>query len=186
MKRHENNPYTTLGEALRKLREKHAKTPLEVSGAIEVNVNQLSDYESGKARPSEDILALIIQHYDLKDEEADKLRKLAGYDINNDGYYATDDESNIINARQVYISQQDMRIVYTDMVQISVNNYGVVINFLQGAGINNTPLAVSRIGMSKEHAKSLLDVLSNTLKQADVIDKKSSDTKKLPPSTSKK
>ena len=79
-----------------------------------------------------------------------------------------------------------MRIVYTDMVQISVNNYGVVINFLQGAGINNTPLAVSRIGMSKEHAKSLLDVLSNTLKQADVIDKKSSDTKKLPPSTSKK
>lgn len=43
------------------------------------------------------------------------------------------------------VNAQDIRIVYTDMLQVMVNNYGVVINFLQGAGINDTPLAVSRV-----------------------------------------
>ena len=51
-------------------------------------------------------------------------------------------------------------------MHVMVNNYGVVVNFMQSAGPSNQPLAVSRIGMSKEHAYSLLEVLQNTLEQS--------------------
>ncbi len=57
----------------------------------------------------------------------------------------------------------DARIVYTDMVHVMVNNYGVIMNFMQTAGPGSQPLAVSRIGMSREHAQSVLEVLQKTL-----------------------
>jgi len=50
-------------------------------------------------------------------------------------------------------------------VNVSANNYGVVINFLQGLGANNQPMAVSRVGMSIEHAVSFMKVLSDTVEQ---------------------
>jgi hypothetical protein len=53
------------------------------------------------------------------------------------------------------------------MIQVMVNNYGVIINFMQGAGPGSQPMAVSRVGMSKEHARSVLEVLQKTLEQAD-------------------
>jgi hypothetical protein len=60
----------------------------------------------------------------------------------------------------------DVRIVYTDMLHVSVNDYGVVMNFLQGSGPKNPPLAIARVGMSREHAKSVLEVLQKTLAQS--------------------
>lgn len=163
-------PFLGLGAALQKLRVKQRKTPIEVSGAIEVPLDRLLEYETGKSRPSEDILLLLIQHFDLEDTEAKKLWQLAGYKTTFDGDFLYDNEevdSENSITKSVVVSQQDIRIVYTDMVQVSVNNYGVVMNFLQSAGIGNQPLAVSRIGMSKEHAKSVVEVLVKTLEQAD-------------------
>lgn len=173
MKRPDQQPYVSLGTALKKLREKHAKSHAELSGAVEVDVNAIQDYELGRARPSEDILLLIIQHYDLKDEEAKKLWSLAGYGESRDEtQYFDNDDDKIKQTKTVMVNAQDIRIVYTDMLQVMVNNYGVVINFLQGAGINDIPLAVSRVGMSKEHAQSLIDILTKTLKQAEEVEKK--------------
>src|SRR5690606_5241003 len=125
-------------------------------------------YEQGEQRPSEDILLLLIQHFNLKEDQADELWRLAGYNGQPDGeqYFYNDDAGNP-QQMTVGIAAQDVRIVYTDMVQVMVNNYGVIINFLQGAGPGNQPLAVSRVGMSKEHAKSILEVLNKTLEQSD-------------------
>jgi hypothetical protein len=44
-----------------------------------------------------------------------------------------------------------------------VNNYGVVINFMQAGGSDNQPVAVARVGMSREHAESVVQVLQQTL-----------------------
>jgi transcriptional regulator with XRE-family HTH domain len=165
-----NQPFLGLGTALRELRVKYRKTPVEVSGAIEVEVDRLLDYEAGKHRPSEDILLLLIQHFDLEDIEAKKLWQLAGYKTSFDGEFIFDNdeaEPDSQLAKTVVVSPHDIRIVYTDMVQVTVNNYGVVMNFLQSSGVGNQPLAVSRIGMSKEHAKSIVEVLVKTLEQAD-------------------
>lgn len=169
-------PYKKLGIKIKSLREKAQETLGEVSSAVELHIDELSKIEQGITRPSEDILSLIISHYDLKDGQAEILWKLAGYDKSD----LLDAEATIdpVAAQTVLVTAFDARIVYADMVHVMVNKYGVVLNFMQGAGPNNQPLAISRIGMSKEHAKSVLEVLQKTLDQVEGSDKK--DTKSLP------
>ncbi|MDB5186525.1 MAG: hypothetical protein JWL85_1048 [Candidatus Saccharibacteria bacterium] len=154
-------PYKSLGNQLKRMRQKLQETLIEVSGAVEIDVDALSNYERGSSRPSEDILLLLISHFAIKEEEATKLWEMAGYgQLSSLSSHATNDEDLKSN---VMVMPMDARIVYTDMVHVMVNNYGVVMNFMQGAGPNNQPLAVARIGMSKEHAKSVLEVLQKTL-----------------------
>lgn len=184
MKKSDLQPFSSFGLALKNLRTKHNKTCAEVSGAVEIDEQKLLDFEAGRHRPSEDILLLIIQHFDLIDEDAKDLWRLAGYsDLSDDSkYYVNDDNNELLQSKTVLISPQDARIVYTDMIQVMVNNFGVIINFMQGAGSGTNPLAVSRVGMSKEHAKSVIDVLTKTLQQAEETDRKTA-PKQLPANT---
>lgn len=178
-----HTPYQSFGEVLKKLRAQAAKTPAELSGAIEIDEDRLKQYENGEQRPSEDILLLIIQHFNLQDEQAKELWGLAGYggQPESEAFFMNDDDGN--TQQVVGITSQDARIIYTDMVQVMVNKYGVIVNFLQGAGPSNQPLAVSRIGMSKEHARSVIDVLQKTL---DGQDKPKQQKRLNPPKSSHK
>lgn len=171
-------PYRSFGEVLRKLRSRASKTPAEVSGAVEIDESRLQSYENGEQRPTEDILLLLIQHFNLKDEQANELWKLAGYHGAPDESLYIQDEFGSSQQETVTINVQDPRVVYTDMIQVMVNNYGVVMNFLQGAGPGNQPLAVSRVGMSKEHARSIIDILQKTLDQAEQPPKQLNNPKK--------
>lgn len=161
-------PFRSFGDVLKKHRAHAAKTAAEVSGAVEIEEKRLIEFENGEQRPTEDILLLLIQHFNLGDDQADELWKLAGYGtLDNEEKYFINDEDGTTQQMSVQVSQQDARIVYTDMIQVMVNNYGVILNFLQGAGPSSQPLAVSRVGMSKEHARSVLEVLQKTLDQAE-------------------
>jgi transcriptional regulator with XRE-family HTH domain len=184
MKKSDLQPFSSFGLALKNLRTKHNKTCAEVSGAVEIDEQKLLEFEEGRHRPTEDVLLLIIQHFDLIDDDAKDLWRLAGYSESFDDskYFINDDTSDIHNSKTVMITPHDARIVYTDMIQVMVNNFGVIINFMQGAGAGTSPLAVSRVGMSKEHAKSVIDVLTKTLQQAEETDKKTT-PKQLPANT---
>ncbi len=175
-------PFSSFGAALKNLREKNNKTLPEVSGAIEIDQSVLKSYEKGENRPTEDILLLLIQHFSLKNDEALEIWRLAGYsrvDFNeSEKYFINDPYGEIKQPQAGFLSQNDPVIVYTDMIQVMVNNYGVILNFMQGAGVNSQPLAVAKVGMSKEHAKSVLEVLKKTIEQADELDKKKS-TKRI-------
>lgn len=155
-------PYKAFGNRLKEIRENARESIAEVSGAVEVDTNALTDIELGKSQPSEDIVLLLISHFALKEDEALKMWELAGYEQSKTGSrsFFADDEGTVQTA---YINQGDAKILYTDMVHINANKYGVVINFLQGLGANSQPMAISRVGMSREHAESLLEVLQRTL-----------------------
>ncbi len=58
-------------------------------------------------------------------------------------------------------------VLFTDIVDVIVNNYGVVMNFMQNTGSNTQPAVVAKIGMSREHAKSVLQILQLTLSQTE-------------------
>lgn len=177
-------PFQNLGSALKQVREAQAKTHAEVSGAVEISVDHLVAFETGEKRPTEDILFLLIQHFSLDASRAAELWRLAGYDSFEEALYASnDDEAH--KSRTFSVSAQDARIVYTDMIQVMVNNYGVIINFLQGAGVNDKPLAVSRIGMSKEHARSVVELLTKTLEQSESMESSSSTPRQLPSESSR-
>lgn len=155
-------PFQSLGDQLKRLREKRHESLAEVSGAVEIEVDLLSAIEGGVKRPSEDILLLLISHFATKEDEATKLWELAGYDQDQlpVTHMVNGDEGAVPS---VMVMPADARIVYTDMIHVMVNKYGVVMNFMQESGPTSQPLAVSRIGMSKEHARSVLEILQKTL-----------------------
>lgn len=160
-------PFRHLGGQLKSLREANKETLAEVSGAVEIELDALQRIETGEQRPSEEILLLLISHFEIKDEEAVNLWELAGYD--DDKTSTTGSVEDITNQMKqtAFVMPMDVRVVYTDMVHVMVNNYGVVMNFMQNSGPNNQPLAIARVGMSKEHARSVLEVLQQTLDQAE-------------------
>ncbi len=172
-----SKPFQQLGVELKQTRQKRQESLAEVSGAVEVEIEQLADFEKGIQRPSEDVLLLLISHFAVKEDHATKLWELAGYD--QDEVPATHMMNDVDGqtSNTVSVMPMDARIVYTDMIHVMVNNYGVVMNFMQGAGPNNQPLAIARIGMSKEHAQSVLEVLQKTLQQTETEKPK---TKSLP------
>ena len=154
-----NDYFARLGGKLKSIREKLKESLAEVSGAVEIEQDLLEQFERGEQRPNEEILLLLISHFEVHDDEATKLWELANYDDK----AGQEDQLQILTS----VMPGDMRIIYTDMVHVAVNNYGVVINFMQNGGLNNQPMAVARVGMSKEHARSVLEVLQQTLAQSE-------------------
>lgn len=156
-------PYQPLGQQLKRMREKKQESLAEVSGAVEIDVTALTDIEKGAERPSEDILMLLMNHFAVHDDKAVELWEMAGY--SSDGLPEPDTPQTDGTIKQVMVLPMDARITYTDMAHIIVNKQGVVMNFMQEAGLGNQPLAVARIGMSREHAKEVMELLQKALSQ---------------------
>jgi len=147
--------YQSLGKKLKELRDQAKETLAEASGAVEIDVRQLASYETGRKRPAEEVLLLLISHFNVRDDEAVKIWELAGYG----GARLIDEPAPA--------APKENKIFFTDVVDVMVNNYGVVMNFMQSAGPGKKPTTVSRIGMSREHAKSVLKILQVTLAQTE-------------------
>ena len=145
-------PFKPLGLSLKRLRQRLQETLAEVSGAVEIDADYLDQIEQGHSRPSEDILELLINHFDIKDEDAKQLWQLAGYES---------DEA------AVAVLPADVRIAYTDMLNVIVNDFGVTLQFMQTNGPDHKPLIVSRLGMSKDHARNIVNLMQRTLNQAE-------------------
>lgn len=156
-------PFQPLGMQLRQLREKRQETLAEVSGAVEVEPEVLSAIEDGTRRPSEDILLLLISHFSAKEEVASKLWELAGYSEIPHASQAQKAQDKHAKQHNIVAMPGDLRIVYTDMVHVMANDYGIVMNFMQTAGLGGHPLAIARVGMSRDHAQSVLELLQKTL-----------------------
>ncbi len=75
----ESRPHRAIGLRLKTLRERAKESLLEVSGAVEVDVAVLQEIEAGKRLPDEDILLMLINHFNVPDQESVKLWELAGY-----------------------------------------------------------------------------------------------------------
>jgi transcriptional regulator with XRE-family HTH domain len=161
-----NYPFQPLGKQLRQLREKKKETLAEVSGAVEIEPEILNAIEDGVRRPSEDILMLLISHFAAKEEVANKLWTLAGYNADNMSEIGPKSFKSDLHDKDkhtIVAMPGDLRIVYTDMVHVMANDFGIVMNFMQTAGLGGHPLAIARVGMSREHAQSVLELLQKTL-----------------------
>jgi transcriptional regulator with XRE-family HTH domain len=159
-----NNPYYLLGDRLRDIREENKQTIDQVSGSVEVDSEQLVKFETGQELPDEDILHLLISHFNLKNDQAKKVWQLAGYDNFIDNLYHETPE-NSIQVPTIVIIPFENKIIYSDLVQMTANNHGLILNFMQSSTHkNNQPQLVSRIGISKEHAVDIIKMLSEALK----------------------
>ncbi|HLG90573.1 MAG TPA: helix-turn-helix transcriptional regulator [Candidatus Saccharimonadales bacterium] len=156
--------YKQLGRRLRELRSRANETLAEASGAVEIDVRELAAIELGQSRPSEEVLLLLISHFGAKDEDAVTLWEMAGYGMDKIpvAHLSSGEQPN-----HEPTAKSEKRILFTDVVDVVVNNYGVVMNFMQGGAPNSSPAPVARVGMSREHAKSVLQILQTTLSQTE-------------------
>lgn len=153
------SPFRSLGRQLKQLRTRVNESLAEASGAVEIDAKELASFELGKIRPTEDVLLLLISHFGAKDDEAIKLWEMAGYGM--DKIPAAQMASAELRAQPA-----DNRVLFTDIVDIVVNKYGVIMNFMQtGPATSSQPVA--RVGMSREHAKSILQILQATLSKTE-------------------
>lgn len=155
-------PYKPLGKKLKGLRILANESLGEASGAVEIDVRQLASFELGQARPTEDVLLLLLSHFGVKDDEALTLWEIAGYSMAK--IPAVHMMSDPVDSHS---ASTDSHVLFTDIVDVIVNNYGVVMNFMQNAGPASQPSTVAKVGMSREHAKSVLQILQTTLAQTE-------------------
>jgi hypothetical protein len=142
---------------------------LEVSGAVEIEEDDLDLIESGNERPSEDILLLLISHFALEDDKAAELWQLAGYDKH---VHDDSEQSGAQSRAQIMMVMIDPRVMYSDSAEIEANKRGIVLNFSQVGGQHGQPVTVSRIGMSREQANALMGMLHQALYDLDNPSKK--------------
>lgn len=135
----------------------------EVSGAVEIDTDQLQKIETGAELPSEDILLLLISHLDVAEKEAAQILEQAGYvrpmPESPSGLSNMDEQ---IIKQTLMVIPMDNRILYSDSVNISATPQGVVMDFLQ-KGSNPQPATIGRIGMSMEHARRMQKLLTEIL-----------------------
>ncbi len=154
-------PFELLGTQLKNMRQRRHESLADVSGAVEIEPNTLQAIEQGTERPGEEILLLLISYFSAKEDIATKLWQLAGYDQDELPIKSAEnfEETSVTPATTHSLPN----IVYTDMVHVVVNNYGVVMEFMQRGTSVDQPMAVSRVGMSKEHARSVIEMLEKSL-----------------------
>lgn len=155
-------PYSTLGNHLRYLREQQRESVAEVSGAVEIDETVLERIEAGCERPPEEVLMLLISHFNMQDQEAVQLWELAGYDgEHNRGPTRTEDvlqEAMGQNKSVIVVLGLEGRTMYTDNVIVQADTSGVKLNFGQlTSKQQHQPLA--KLGMSYEQAAIVLQEL---------------------------
>lgn len=159
-------PYQALGKRLKALRQKMQESLPDVSGAVEIDIDLLLRIESGAERPSEDILQLLINHFEVNDE-AEGLWQLAGYDAPQpDHSHDAEDLAKHLRTGAVMIMAMDPRVIYSDQVHATANRSGVVMHFAQKTNVPQ-PLIAARVGMSREQAHEVVRVLQEVLSRSE-------------------
>lgn len=170
-------PFRYLGEKLRRLREGKSESLHDVSDAVEIETAKLQQIESGRERPTEDILLMLCNHFETEAATVEELWNLAGYTgkpghDQDDGVEGVDRERIHIESPpqsiQAVMMMLDPRVIYSDGVEAVAGDRGVTLHFSQmGNGPAGKPLVVSRIGMSRLQAEQLMGVLHQVLYNLD-------------------
>lgn len=166
MKKSEQEPFEALGARLKFLREQWQQSVSEVSGTLEIDESTLKAIEAGKTMPADELLDMLISHFLLTEDQAQDLRDLAAEHRDQTNEALLGGIEDMLMKQIVMYLPVDNRVVYTDAMNATVNDSGVILQFMQ-ATPNGQQTAVSRVGMSREHAEKMLKVIRETLDQHD-------------------
>ncbi|MEX2014955.1 MAG: hypothetical protein WD885_03380 [Candidatus Saccharimonadales bacterium] len=175
----EDHPYRAFGAKIKHFRQQWKQSVSDVSGTLEIDEIFLKDMESGKVLPNENQLDMIINHFLLTNEQADELRSLTQMQNDQNAENLIGGVEDMLMKQLVMYMPVDQRVIYTDGMNVTVNRHGVVLQFTQNTGANEKTKSniVCQVGMSREHAEKVVQVLKKTLSEHD----KNHKPKYLPP-----
>ena len=169
--------FVAFGNKLKAIRLKSKKTINDVSGAVELPVDQLKRIEKGSMQPAEELVCLLASYFKLSRSETKTWLRLAGYDANAKSDPIADQLRNIIRhmtggrgeVQQLWLAVPEAspedRVLYTDETSVNVSRSGVVVEFLASNSAQRQQKAksVAKVGMSVEHARQLCGILQRAL-----------------------
>lgn len=162
----EEKPFLPLGNHLKTVRNRAKRSLAEVSGAVEIDEDQLKLIEAGQKRPDEDVMLLLISYFNMADKEALRLWELARYDTALNDHIEIkelDPQDSQLMTKPVVmlLTAMDVRTMYSDGIEVSWNEAGVTLSFTQS---NNVPIA--KVGMSHKQAETVIKVIERALLNA--------------------
>ena len=161
------NPYKSLGNKIKKSRILNNMELIEVSEAIEIEVNILKKIESGMLRPDEDILELLITYLNIEDNEADKLWELAGYESES---VEEPKEINLTKGIVMMLSPLvNDKASYSDFLDVHYDKSGIVLHFKQVSG-QKKPVDVAKVGVSYSQAQEIIRTIQRVLYNKQIIE----------------
>ncbi len=154
------------------MRERLSESVAEVSGAVEIDEDALERIEQGIERPSEEILMLLMSHFNMQDTEAVQIWELAGYDRNlgPDIVGGMADDFSAVKPI-VMLLALDVRTQYTDGIEVTADAAGVTMTFTQHVG-KGLIQPVAKVGMSREQAHAVSMALQQALLRARYMPRK--------------
>jgi transcriptional regulator with XRE-family HTH domain len=174
-------PFASLGSHLRTVREQSKRSLAEVSGAVEIDQQELELIEAGRQRPDEEVMLLLISYFDVQDQEALHLWELADYDSELNDHLQfdqpeTETSASFTSKPMVMLLAVDVRTLYSDGLDVKIDPAGVTLQFTQAVANQPQPIPVARLGMSHAQAELVMKTLQRALLQA-----KFGGAKRLPP-----
>jgi transcriptional regulator with XRE-family HTH domain len=170
--------YWKIGRKLKQYRESDGHSLSEAARLLGEDKSYLSRVETGNKRPSGNLIKKIITVYGISDVEKillyNLIEKIIGKEVNLKKFMASnkidspaDKVNNVVGqtANQLQIEvPQGLNALYSDLVSITSNPHGYILDFAQTVGPTNRCIVVSRIGMSEQHALALYNALRERLK----------------------
>lgn len=166
MSTHDKDKYGALGARLKFLREQWQQSIRDVCSTLEIDEKMLRAFEAGKIAPPVEVLDMLISHFLLTEDQAQDLRELAEDQRDDTENSLTSSVEDMLTKQLVMFMPVDTRVVYTDSMQATITDSGVVLQFMQQTG-NGQSIPISRVGMSRQHAERVIEVLQNSLKHHD-------------------
>lgn len=157
---------TSLGSKIKFLRKQWNQSLGEVSGTLEIDETTLKAIEEGEAFPGDDVLDMLINHFLLTEEQAKELREMANQERQISIDALSSGVEDALMKQIIMLMPLDNKIAYTDSMQATVNDSGVVLNFMQSSS-KGQQSTISRVGMSRSHAEKIIKVLQTTLREYD-------------------
>lgn len=168
--------FLPLGLRLKSFRISKNLNSKNVANSININRSYLSKIENGHEKPSREVLDNLIRHYSLSVVDAAELYLLAGYKDASADAPTFQGGNNMENPQNQKVQDPgpgfqvnvgNTTVFYTDSAYVTTSQWGLVIDFAQGVGPTNQQNVVSRVGMSKSHAKALAEVILKKLSEED-------------------
>lgn len=166
MSTHNKDKYAALGARLKFLREQWQQSISDVCNTLEIDEKMLRAFEAGKIAPPPEVLDMLISHFLLTEDQAQDLRDLVEDQREEAEASITGTMEDMLSKQLVMFMPVDTRVVYTDSMQATITDSGVVLQFMQQTGSGQS-VPISRVGMSRQHAERVIEVLQSTLKHHD-------------------
>lgn len=162
--------FSRVGKKIREFRMRNNDTLVELAKFLNMDVGNLSKVETGKRGLPPETLNKIADKYKLSPDDRTQLFVASGYSRGGEGVYKNmNQEENRQVKTQNFNVPNNLPVLFSDSIGLTSSKFGLVFDFGQRVGPTDQVNIVARIGLSKEHAEALIQVLAGKIKEMQLL-----------------